>query len=957
MSMRFNRFNLFQNLRPPDPTGYSSQQDRQTGIIGVQGQAIVEQAIQPNKPGRVKFRASWWSARCLENITIPIGEWVDIVGAQGITLLVEPTLLLKASLAGLTQIQQAWQRKGWTLQASGHAAASYAELDDDSDDWNIADDPNLVMETWQRFLQRKPLYVKTFKACCGLLGLDWQTVLEESAAESLAIPIPELVIEPAPPPAPQTKAQIKAQTKADQNQEQDQPQPPTFSEALAAPVAKFVGRDQTIAELHQLAQRGAKLITILGPGGMGKTTVARHYLSQQGFDIVLECWMAKETHNIVPAETVVQEWLQRHLGEQPGQRFSVSLERLRQRLCQSTVRGRPVKIGVLIDNLEPALNREGRLIETRRHYAALLEVLADSRVQSLTLVTSREPLHELNITVQSYRLPSLDLAAWTSFFSHAQIPSSPELEPMHRAYNGKAKAMTILSSVIKIDYEGAIAPYWRDHQADLLGETSLEGLTTSHFQRLQQLYPEAYRLLCRMGCYRYQNVATVPTAGLTAMLWDVPGERHQRVIRFLQELFLVEASDTGYWLHPTIQVKAVEQLQASGEWQIANQRAAAFWTGDSTSIETIAEALNALEAYYHYVQIQDWEAAAEVILQPRDGRWITKEPLGVSFYRLGLLQPMIVAITQIIQQIQPGAVLCYLHRILGDLYWLTGSLHAAIDSHEQARKLAMAYKLPGLELVSIFNLGLCQLDLWHHKEAFHLFNIVNQRAAQTDHHLYAVGSWFCLALLYSYEDSPESRAYAEQLMQDVAQAFEQLNPSSWGRCYSLLFLGLTAKNLGDYDNAQRLYELARFFAERSRYPQVTARAQAGLAELCRQNQDFQGAITHLLAAKQVLEKLDARADLAEVYYQLGLTYYRQDKTSLNKTSLNKTSLSEPSLGETSLDQVSLEQANLEQANLEQVNLEQTSPSRSCFQMAIQLYQQMNAPRQVERIQQALRHLS
>lgn len=956
--MRFDRFNFFQDLRPPDPTGYSSQQDRQTGIIGVQGQAIVEQTIQPNKPGRVKFRASWWSARCLENITIPIGEWVDIVGAQGITLLVEPTLLLKASLAGLAQIQQAWQRKGWTLQASGHVASSYADSDYDSDDWNIANDSNLVMETWQRFLQRKPLYVKTFKACCGLLGLDWQTVLEESDAESLAIPIPELVIEPVPPPIPQSKADHQGhksernkqgrpdhgRPQAGQNQEQDQPQPqqPNFSEALAAPVAKFVGRDQTITELHQLAQRGAKLITILGAGGMGKTTVARHYLSHQGFDIVLECWMAKETHNIVPAETVVQEWLQRHLGEQPGQRFSVSLERLRQRLCQSTVRGRPVKIGVLIDNLEPALNREGRLIETRRHYAALLEVLADSRVQSLTLVTSREPLHELNITVQPYRLPSLDLAAWTSFFSHAQIPSSPTLEPMHRAYNGNAKAMTILSSVIKIDYEGAIESYWQEHQADLLGETSLEGLTTSHFQRLQQLYPEAYRLLCRMGCYRYQNVATVPAAGLTAMLWDVPVERHQRVIRFLKELFLVEASDTGYWLHPTIQVKAVEQLQASGEWQIANQRAAAFWTGDSTSIETIAEALNALEAYYHYVQIQDWEAAAEVILQPRDGKWITKEPLGVSFYRLGLLQPMIAAITQIIQQIQPGSALCYLHRILGDLYWLTGNPHAAIDSHEQARKLAMAYKLPDLELVSIFNLGLCQLDLWHHKEAFHLFNIVNQRAAQTDYHLYAVGSWFCLALLYSYEDSSESRAYAEQLMQDVAQAFDQLNPTSWGRCYSLLFLGLTAKNLGDYDNAQRLYELARFFAERSRYPQVTARAQCGLAELCRQNQDFQGAITYLLAAKQVLEKLDARADLAEVYYQLGLTYYRQDKTSSDKTSLSETSLSE-----TSLDQVSLDQANLDQA----------SPSQSCFQMAIQLYQQMNAPRQVERIQQALRHLS
>jgi tetratricopeptide (TPR) repeat protein len=322
-------------------------------------------------------------------------------------------------------------------------------------------------------------------------------------------------------------------------------------------------------------------------------------------------------------------------------------------------------------------------------------------------------------------------------------------------------------------------------------------------------------------------------------------------------------------------------------------------------IDTIEAALTALEAYHHQVQLQDWQAAAQVILHQRSAAGIAAEPLGVSFYRLGLLQPMIAAITQIIRRIQPGDTLGNLHRILGDLYWLTGQMHQALTCHDHACAIAIAYQIPALELVSLFNIGLCKLDLWELEDAFDLFNQVNCRATTPDLHPFAVGSWFCLALLHAYRGERET---ASQFMRQVSQQFTEISFSAWSRCYSLLFLGQTACLLAEFDNAQRFYDLAQLFAERSQYLQVKAKALTGLAVLCRQQADYQGALTNLAAAKALLDQLEAWGDLAEVHYQLGLTY---DK------------------------------------------LSDLAASQNHLQTAMRLFQQIQAPRQVERVQQAL----
>jgi transcriptional regulator with XRE-family HTH domain len=207
-------------------------------------------------------------------------------------------------------------------------------------------------------------------------------------------------------------------------------------DSSSTPDPNFVGREDAIAHLNTLVNQGAKIILIHAKGGVGKTTLARKYIQQQ-FGSYIEFPIAKETQNITSVQSLVEERL-KQLGEEPGREFGVSLDRLKRKLQTD-------RIGVLIDNLEPALDGNGKIIEPHRLYVELLTALANPEVQSVTLITSRECLHESAVTVQNYLLEGLDLAAWQEFFNSRNVKTDTSvLIAMHKAYGGNAKAIDLL---------------------------------------------------------------------------------------------------------------------------------------------------------------------------------------------------------------------------------------------------------------------------------------------------------------------------------------------------------------------------------------------------------------------------------------------------------------------------------------------------------------------------------
>ncbi len=640
----------------------------------------------------------------------------------------------------------------------------------------------------------------------------------------------------------------------------------------------FVGREDAIAQLNALVNQGAKIIVIQGEGGIGKTKLARRYFKIHGFDFLV-LWMPTEPDHIISVESLVEEWLRRDFHEEPGRELWINLQRLKRKL-----QNQEKKICILIDNLESALDKNGRLIKSRRPYFYLLQTLADPSVNSLTLITSRERLCESGIDVNSYTLKGLDSQAWKQFFSSRKINSdSPVLSEMCKAYGGNAKAMKIISGAVITDFEKNIDAYWNSTKDDLLIERELENLVVSQFNRLKKIDPEAYCLLYRLGCYRYQDedVPFVNIEGLLCLLWDVPLSKRRRVVNRLCDRSLVECRKGKHWLHPVILAEAITRLQNSNDWEIAHKRAATYWTSSVVTIKNTADALKALQAYHHYATIADFERAADVIIKPRINQWGIQESLARSFYKRGLLEQLKTAIISIINKLDPGYRSARLYRTLGKINFFSGNLDLVIKYCEKSQQLVKYYlqstsnistdtlnKLQFIEINCLSTIGLSQIGLWELEAAEKTLLKVVKLAQEIDYEKYAPSGLFYLAYLNSYQGNKHK---ACKIANYLYNRLPEQGIPSWGTEYRLYYLSLTYKSLGEIDKSLKL--LQRIMSNNDNpYTQAKNKAKCGLAQLYREKGKYLQALSFHEQAIETFGEIGARYDLAEAYFQRALTY-------------------------------------------------------------------------------------
>lgn len=684
----------------------------------------------------------------------------------------------------------------------------------------------------------------------------------------------------------------------------------------------FMGRNREIADINAFVQQGAKIILVYGKGGVGKSLLSWEYFTTQNFDPILEVWMAKEAEIITTnAKSIVEEWLRRHFQEEPREDFGVTLELLRQKLRDPNRR-----VGVLIDNLEPALDKHGRLIPAHRDYVELFRVLADPAGNCVTLITSRERLGESAVTFQDYRLEGLKLSVWKQFFINRGIEvHSDVLSAMHQAYGGNAKAMHILSGVIQTDWSGDMESYWQANQKNLLIESDLQDLVVSQFKRLQEVDLDAYKLLCRLGCFRYQDVRSLHRDAMMCLLWDIPESQRIRVVKSLRDRSLVEFLKGEYWLHPVIRAEARTRLKATEDWKTVNIKAAEFWTQSVETVDTTEDAIKALEAYYHYIDIGEFDLACEVLLKKRKYKLNYQgepEELTISFGRLGLVQHILSVVLAITDKLDNDYYLTLLPGHIGGFYQQMGDIRTAIEYYQKCILMAKKYsdsldkdnfdpkikhELERYNIGTIFTISSCKESLREVEAAIQSYEEVISLAENTNWHIFAILSQFNIGLLYSYSQSEAEQQKALELLEKSYQAYQKLPEimlGSWSQVHSFFAMGMINTNLGRNEQALTMFNRALTYAEGSKYKQVQGQIITGLAMVSRNQGKYEEALEKHTRAIDILQTITAKKDLADAYYELARTYQK--------------------IGE------------IEKSNRN-------------FQTAIQIYEQMGAPKQVQKI--------
>lgn len=348
----------------------------------------------------------------------------------------------------------------------------------------------------------------------------------------------------------------------------------------AAPAGAFVGRRQELLHITQALQGGARWVTLVGPGGIGKSTLARRV-------VALSPW---------PALWV--DW--QEVGS-----FEAALGRLAQRLAidldlhgaSSAAEQIAKGLGdaprlVVLDNAEPVAEAAGGFLQAVLAAVPGLRVLATSRValappQAAASPQAPAPVPEATVPLAGLAVPDADshdaeaAAAFDAvrlFVLRAQaVRHGFELAPhvqavveIVEAVGGHPLAIELAATWVRLLPPGQIAQDLRDSLA-LLAHDPVAGAT---LQRAEHVSVQAVlaRSWALLGSAERDAVAalTVFRGGFTAEAAQAVAQVGLPMLSRLLSQALVNTQDGApgsgrFGLHPLVTVQGRQALDATAE--------------------------------------------------------------------------------------------------------------------------------------------------------------------------------------------------------------------------------------------------------------------------------------------------------------------------------------------------------------------------------------------------------
>ena len=299
---------------------------------------------------------------------------------------------------------------------------------------------------------------------------------------------------------------------------------------LPRPASSFVGRDEEVAEVAALLRDGARLLTLTGPGGSGKTRLAIEAAASLLPDFkagVFWVGLAPIQDPALVTETIGQtigakDTLAAHIGKR--------------------------EMLVLVDNLE-------QVVESAPELAALVESCPNLRL----LVTSRALLR-VRGEVEYPVSPLADPDAVELFCTRAQLAPDNAIHELCRALDNlplalelaAARASVLSPRQILERLSGRLDLFRGGRDADPRQQTLRATIEWSY----ELLTPEDQGLFARLAVF---------AGGSTLEAAEEVVHAELETLQSLVDKSLVRHTDERFWMLETIREYAAERLAASGE--------------------------------------------------------------------------------------------------------------------------------------------------------------------------------------------------------------------------------------------------------------------------------------------------------------------------------------------------------------------------------------------------------
>jgi hypothetical protein len=341
----------------------------------------------------------------------------------------------------------------------------------------------------------------------------------------------------------------------------------------AADVSQFYGREEELFQLRQWSvEEHCRLVTLLGIGGIGKSTLAVKLALQVKTEFEIVVW--RSLRNAPPLEELLESILSfvlRARGEDLviprtlDGKLSKLMECLRSSRCL-----------LILDNAETILSsgaRAGQCRDGYEGYSQLLQSVGEVPHQSCLLLTSREKpsvialLEGEKSKVRSLALKGLKAEQGREVFQQKGqfAGSEAEWSQLSKHYGGNPLALKLVAAATQELFNGTIASLFKYAQQGVLVVEHLRDLLEGQFNRLSAVEQEVMY---------WMGISQEPVS-FAELEKDIPTVASKRkLLEAMNSLLirsLIEKDGEYFWVQPVVMEYVTQRLLEQGSSEIETQ--------------------------------------------------------------------------------------------------------------------------------------------------------------------------------------------------------------------------------------------------------------------------------------------------------------------------------------------------------------------------------------------------